>query len=130
MTDGELLDPGRLLSFFIGHSNARSMTNKIFLHRTSAVIHGKLPSYFKREISSAKGGRFMRVPAKPFVIFVAALILGSATIGWAQVTTATLYGIVQDGSGAVLPGSQVVLTHEGTAAVRQAVTSEPCEIAV
>ena len=109
MTDGELLDPGSLLSFFIGHSNARSMTNKIFLHRTSAVIHGKLPSYFKREISSAKGGRFMRLPAKPLVSLVAALILGSATIGWAQVTTATLYGIVQSGPGGLQQNENLFL---------------------
>src|SRR5262245_23494017 len=69
----------------------------------------------------------MRLSTKIWVSLIAALILGSATIGWAQVTTATLYGIVQDGSGAVLPGAEVILTHEGTAAVRQAVTSETGE---
>ena len=32
----------------------------------------------------------------------------------AQVTTATLYGVVHDSSGAVLPGVSVMVTHEGT----------------
>ena len=32
----------------------------------------------------------------------------------AQVTTATLYGIVRDRTGAVLPGASVTVTHEGT----------------
>jgi outer membrane receptor protein involved in Fe transport len=45
----------------------------------------------------------------------------------AQVTTATLYGIVTDPSGAVLPGVEVTLTSEGTAAVRQTVTGETGE---
>ena len=34
----------------------------------------------------------------------------------AQVTTATFYGIVVDGSGAALPGASVTLRHEGTGA--------------
>ncbi len=42
----------------------------------------------------------------------------------AQVTTATLYGIVQDQSGSVIAGAQITLTHEATAAVRQTTTDE------
>ncbi|MGH9660859.1 MAG: carboxypeptidase-like regulatory domain-containing protein, partial [Bryobacteraceae bacterium] len=34
----------------------------------------------------------------------------------AQVTTATFYGIVTDPTGAVVPGANVTLTHEGTSA--------------
>src|SRR5262245_41329721 len=34
----------------------------------------------------------------------------------AQVTTATLYGIVTDSTGAVVPGATVTLTNEGTSA--------------
>ena len=39
-----------------------------------------------------------------------------ATSAGAQVTTATFYGIVADGSGAALPGATVTLRHEGTSA--------------
>jgi hypothetical protein len=39
-----------------------------------------------------------------------------------QVTTATLYGVVQDTSGAILPGVSVTVTHQGTNLTREAVT--------
>ncbi|MGH9338123.1 MAG: carboxypeptidase regulatory-like domain-containing protein [Acidobacteriota bacterium] len=45
----------------------------------------------------------------------------------AQVTTATLSGIVQDPSGAVLPGADVTLTNEGTGAVSKKVSNETGE---
>ncbi len=44
--------------------------------------------------------------------------LGLFTMSQAQVTTATMYGIVQDQSGAVIPGAKVTLLSEGTNAVR------------
>jgi len=50
-----------------------------------------------------------------------------AGIGLSQVTTATLYGIVQDQSGSVIAGAQITLTHEATAAVRQTTTDETGE---
>jgi outer membrane receptor protein involved in Fe transport len=40
----------------------------------------------------------------------------------AQVTTATLVGLVRDSSAAVIPGATVVATHEGTGVSREAVT--------
>jgi hypothetical protein len=40
----------------------------------------------------------------------------------AQVTTATVYGIVQDQTGALVPGAAVTLTQEATAAARQTIT--------
>jgi hypothetical protein len=60
------------------------------------------------------------------VVLLFALAL-SALSGWAQVTTATLYGIVTDPSGAVLPGAEVTITHEGTSEPRHAVTGETGE---
>ncbi|HEY9434232.1 MAG TPA: TonB-dependent receptor [Blastocatellia bacterium] len=56
-----------------------------------------------------------------------ALMLILAGIGLSQVTTATLYGIVQDQSGSVIAGAQITLTHEATAAVRQTTTDETGE---
>src|SRR5256886_5412574 len=42
----------------------------------------------------------------------------------AQVTTATVYGVVQDPTGAVLPGATVVATNQGTNLSRESVTDE------
>ena len=56
-----------------------------------------------------------------------ALTLFLAGLGLAQVTTATLYGIVQDQSGSMIAGAQITLTHEATAAVRQTTTDETGE---
>lgn len=42
----------------------------------------------------------------------------------AQVTTATLIGVVQDSSGAAIPGASVLATHEGTGVARHAVTDD------
>jgi hypothetical protein len=40
----------------------------------------------------------------------------------AQVTTATLVGLVRDSSNAVIPGATVVATHEGTGVSREGVS--------
>src|SRR5687767_7163940 len=48
----------------------------------------------------------------------------------AQVTTATLYGVVQDSSGAILPGVNVVVTHQGTNLTREAVSDARGEFAL
>ncbi len=55
------------------------------------------------------------------------LMLGLAELAMAQVTTATLYGIVQDQSSSIISGAQVTLTHDATAAVRQTTTDETGE---
>ena len=52
------------------------------------------------------------------------LLVSVPLAGIAQRTTATFAGIVQDPSGAVLPGATVELTNEGTNAVMSKVTSE------
>src|SRR5687767_15182084 len=56
-----------------------------------------------------------------------ALFSGNAR---AQVTTATLYGVVQDTSGAILPGVNVVVTHQGTNLMRETVSDERGEFAL
>ena len=48
----------------------------------------------------------------------------------AQVTTATLYGVVQDSSGAILPGVNVVVTHQGTNLTRETVSDARGEFAL
>ena len=54
---------------------------------------------------------------------LAALLLCSATAAWAQVTTATLYGTVQDSTGAVIPGGEATLTNDDTGLVYAAPVS-------
>ncbi len=45
------------------------------------------------------------------------LLLFSATATWAQVTTATLFGTVQDSTGAVIPGGDATVTNDDTGLV-------------
>jgi hypothetical protein len=53
---------------------------------------------------------------------LAALFLLPAHVLHAQVTTATLVGLVRDSSNAIIPGASVVATHEGTGVARDATT--------
>jgi Carboxypeptidase regulatory-like domain/TonB dependent receptor-like, beta-barrel len=52
------------------------------------------------------------------------VFLSVASSAAGQVTTATFYGIVADGSGAALPGAAVTMRHEGTGATMTK-TSDP-----
>ena len=47
------------------------------------------------------------------ILWVVMIVLSSIG-GFAQVTTATLYGVVTDPSGAAVPGASVTLTHQET----------------
>src|SRR5438067_10361414 len=51
---------------------------------------------------------------------LAALSFGSA---WAQVSTGTIVGVVEDTSGAVVPNAQVTLRQTATGETRQTVTT-------
>ncbi|MDP3000849.1 MAG: carboxypeptidase-like regulatory domain-containing protein, partial [Bryobacterales bacterium] len=51
---------------------------------------------------------------RPFLLGFVIAALAATTIGWAQVTTATVYGSVQDPSGALIPGANVTLRNQGT----------------
>jgi outer membrane receptor protein involved in Fe transport len=64
-----------------------------------------------------------RRPSAIALVFAAALA-GSSWPARAQVLTATLYGVVHDGTGAILPGATVVVTHQGTNLVRETVSDE------
>lgn len=61
--------------------------------------------------------------------FVLALLISSTGLS-AQVTTATLYGVVIDPTGAVLPGTSVTVTNQGTNLSREIVTDERGEFAI
>jgi len=71
---------------------------------------------------------FSRVFAIALTI-VAALVLSSANAR-GQVTTATLYGVVRDSSGGLLPGVNVTVTHQGTNLTRETVTDDRGEFAL
>jgi carboxypeptidase family protein/TonB-dependent receptor-like protein len=58
------------------------------------------------------------------------IIIGSSSPARAQVITATLYGVVHDGTGGILPGVAVVVTHQGTNLVRETVSDERGEFAL
>ena len=45
----------------------------------------------------------------------AVCLCASATTAFAQVDTGTILGTIKDGSGAVISGAKVTLTHEGQA---------------
>ena len=64
-----------------------------------------------------------------FLVGIASLFL-AASAARGQVTTATLYGVVQDTSRAVLPGVSVTVTHQGTNLTRETVTDARGEFAL
>ena len=55
-----------------------------------------------------------RIAALAWAVFSALISIPGS---YAQVTTATFYGIVRDFSSAAIPGATVTLTHEGTATI-------------
>jgi Carboxypeptidase regulatory-like domain/TonB dependent receptor-like, beta-barrel/TonB-dependent Receptor Plug Domain len=61
-------------------------------------------------------------------ICMTALSLFSANHVDAQVTTATLVGLVRDNSAAIIPGANVVATNEGTGVTRESVTDANGEV--
>jgi hypothetical protein len=63
-------------------------------------------------------------------VLFAAVTLAVSTPLSAQVTTATLYGVIKDPSGAVLPGVSITATHQGTGQSRSVVSDERGEFAL
>src|SRR5262245_15910442 len=55
--------------------------------------------------------------------FLTALLAVSVNLD-AQVTTATIYGVVQDSNGAVLPGATATATNQGTGLMRESISDE------
>src|SRR5215467_1897810 len=68
----------------------------------------------------------MRMSRRPLILAIlfALIVAGVTTTLAAQVTTATVYGVVHDSTGAVLPGAAVVATNQGTNLSRDAITDE------
>jgi len=66
----------------------------------------------------------MRFFRRIFLMLSGAAILVLSVRLEAQVTTATLYGVVRDSTGAVLPGAAVSATNQGTNLSRDTVTDE------
>ena len=64
------------------------------------------------------------------LVLLIVLVLALPNLNLAQRTTATFAGIVQDPSGAVLPGVEASLINEGTSAVLQTVTNETGEFLI
>src|SRR5205814_456327 len=58
-----------------------------------------------------------------FLLFAVAVLVRSTGLE-AQVTTATLYGVVNDSTRAVIPGASITATHQGTGVSRDSVTDE------
>jgi outer membrane receptor protein involved in Fe transport len=56
--------------------------------------------------------------------------VASSAAARAQVITATLYGVVHDGTGGILPGATVVVTHQGTNLTRETVSDDRGEFAL
>src|SRR5262245_20837059 len=84
---------------------------------------------YKRSQTINRKDRIMR-GARLIFFFISALVLSCPTHRNAQVTTATLYGVVHDASGAVLPGASVTATNQGTNLSRGIVTDERGEFAL
>ena len=70
----------------------------------------------------------LRRPA--IVLMLAAALVASSAVARAQVTTATLYGVVHDRTGGILPGVTVVVTHQGTNLQRETISDERGEFAL
>jgi len=64
----------------------------------------------------------MRLLQRSFLILTTVFFLTPLGTADAQVTTATLIGVVHDSSNAVIPGASVIATHEGTGVSREATT--------
>src|SRR5438128_8247595 len=71
----------------------------------------------------------MRVLRQVIAIASVSVFVVAANAG-AQVLEATLYGVVHDSTGAILPGVSVVVTHQGTNLVRETVSDERGEFAL
>src|SRR6187455_1654477 len=70
---------------------------------------------------TARPDSLARLPRFPLLLLAVLLL---ATPAWAQFDTAQVSGSIQDSSGGVLPGVDVVLVAEGTGLERRAVTNE------
>jgi outer membrane receptor protein involved in Fe transport len=68
----------------------------------------------------------MRMSRRSLILTILFALIGADFVAplAAQVTTATIYGVVHDPTGAVLPGTSVVVTNQGTNLSRDTITNE------
>jgi outer membrane receptor protein involved in Fe transport len=71
----------------------------------------------------------MKLLRRVLAIFSVTVFLVAANAR-AQVLEATLYGVVHDSTGGILPGVSVVVTHQGTNLVRETISDERGEFAL
>ena len=64
------------------------------------------------------------------LLLVGTVLCLSSVPLFAQVTTATLYGVVRDSSGATVPGATVTATHQGIGLVREIVSEGNGDFAI
>src|SRR5207249_5299562 len=101
---------------------------QVHVARRSATVLDTKPT---QQLQDAEG-RFQmsyRSLASSFLLFAVAVLVGSTGLE-AQVTTATLYGVVSDSTGAVVPGASITARHQGTGVSRDSVTDERGEFAL
>src|SRR5262249_3097553 len=107
--------------------------NQLFAHEAiHRELNGRLKTRYFSTLLSPSVSLSNRTRTNPregtmklrlTVAFLAIVLMpGLAGLAMAQVTTATLYGIVQDQSSSVIAGAQITLTHDATGAVRQTTT--------
>src|SRR5690242_3158149 len=86
------------------------------LHLTIICVSGRgsLIRHYCCEVDMRSAQRLFTLSALFLIVSVFA--------AHAQVTTATLVGLVRDNSGAVIPGANVVATHEGTGVAREGIS--------
>src|SRR5215467_2481780 len=74
----------------------------------------------------------MRMSRRPQILAIlfTLIVAGVTTAVAAQVITATVYGVVHDSTGAVLPGASITVTNRGTNLSREAVSDERGEFAL
>jgi hypothetical protein len=96
------------------------MTDEAVLHRVALTTCDLITGRFGPSVFLARWA--MRY-SRWFVLylFASAFLMAAPRLD-AQVTTATLVGLIRDSSAAVIPGATVVATHEGTGVAREAVT--------
>lgn len=72
----------------------------------------------------------MSLSRRPLVVLALSFLFLAAADTRAQITTATLYGVVRDDTGGILPGVTVTVIHEGTTLTRTTVADERGEFAL
>src|SRR5207245_1527683 len=88
-----------------------------------SAVSGAVRDFLRQSVSGPAGHRGLAA----IVLLAACFATGMA---YAQVTTATVYGIVQDLSGGAIPGATVTVTNESTSAKTSAVTNERGEFTI